>query len=93
MPHSAIAAFPLPHTLLLQLATYQSKHAILTDFATVFVQSACGPACMLRGTSGIGIAVDAIADGFRFLLRVPPQHNAFGSLSEKAKKLAKACSP
>ena len=80
------------------------KHIIVTAYISqsmlfwsvlpqFFVPAACGPACVPIGSSGSEIAVDVVADGFQFLLRVPPQHNAFASLSEKAKNLAKAGSP
>ena len=38
-----------------------------------FVPAACGPACVPIGSFGSEIAVDVVADGFQFLLRVPPQ--------------------
>ena len=35
-----------------------------------FVRSACGPACMPRGPSGVGIAVNVVAVGCRYLPEV-----------------------
>ena len=51
------------------------------------MQSACGPACIPRGPSGAEIAVDAVADGSQFLVRVAPRVIAFAQLSGNAKKI------